>query len=114
MTQSKPTDDALLDAAFTQARHHPPAVPDGLMARVTEDAVAHIPDAPRKVPLWRQVIGTLGGWPAMAGLGVTACVGIWVGGTVSDDVLMGYGVDESIAFEIGDGIGAFDLLLLDS
>ena len=113
MTQSRPPFDDTLEAAFAQARACPPAVPEALMARVQADAVAAMPKAMARPPVWKQVLGTLGGWPAMAGLAVTACVGVWAGGVLSDDLITAFGLSESVAFDTGSDLGAFDLLLVD-
>lgn len=113
MTQSQPPLEDALDAAFRQAQAAPPAVPDALMARVMADAVAAMPKKPARPPIWRQLLGTLGGWPAMAGLAMTACVGVWVGGALSDDLITVFGLSESAALETGSDLGAFDLLLVD-
>lgn len=112
MTQSRPPTDDLLEAAFADARHAVPDLPEGLMERILSDAMAEMP-VTNKQPLWRQVIGTLGGWPAMAGLAMTACVGVWAGGTLTDDLMLGLTPLDSAAFETGAGLGAFDLLLVD-
>lgn len=111
MTQSRPPVDDALEAAFAQARETPP-VPEALMARVMADAVAAMPK-PVRQPIWKQILGTLGGWPAMAGLAMTACVGIWAGGVLSDDLITVFGLSESLAFETGSELSAFDLLLVD-
>jgi hypothetical protein len=112
MTQSRPPFDDALDAAFLQARKTPPPVPENLMNRVVADAIAAMPK-PDQTPFWKQLLGTLGGWPAMAGLAMTACVGIWAGGVLSDDLIATFGISESAAFETGSDLGAFDLLLVD-
>jgi hypothetical protein len=112
MTQSRPPFDDALDAAFQQARETPPPVPESLMDRVVADAIAAMPQADR-TPFWKQLLGMLGGWPAMAGLAMTACVGIWAGGVLSDDLISTFGISESAAFETGSDLGAFDLLLVD-
>ena len=68
---------------------------------------------PNRPSIWKQVLGTLGGWPAMAGLAMTACIGIWAGGVLSDDLIWTFGLSESAALETGSDLGAFDLLLVD-
>ena len=112
MTQSRPPFDDPIEAAFAEARRTTPAVPDDLMARVMADAVAEMPLKTKASP-WGQFIKTLGGWPAMAGLAMTACVGVWAGGTLSDDLMMALTPLESASFDTGMGLGAFDLLLVD-
>ena len=112
MTQSRPPEENPLDAAFAEARRTPPEVPADLMARVMADAMAEMP-VPERQPFWKQVIGTLGGWPAMAGLAATACVGLWVGGALTDDLMLSLSPLDSAALDTGIGLGAFDLLLVD-
>lgn len=112
MTQSKPPFDDPLEAAFAEARRMPPPVPDGLLERVIADAGAERPRSARP-PLWRQIFGTLGGWPAMAGLAMTACVGIWAGGALTDDLMLALTPLDAATLDIGAGLGAFDLLLVD-
>lgn len=112
MTQSKPPFDDPLEAAFAEARQTMPPLPDGLMARVLADAAAEVP-RPIRQPLWRQVFGILGGWPAVAGLAMTACVGIWVGGTLTDDLIYALTPLDEATLDIGSGLGAFDMLLVD-
>ncbi|MCR9110553.1 hypothetical protein [Marivita sp. XM-24bin2] len=104
--------DDLLESAFADARQAPPSLPDGLMARVMADAEAHVPVSEVQ-PLWRQVVGTLGGWPAIGGLAVTACVGVWAGGALTDDLMLTVFPTEAATLDIGTGLGAFDLLLVD-
>ncbi|MCR9157211.1 MAG: hypothetical protein NXH80_08190 [Rhodobacteraceae bacterium] len=112
MTQSKPPIDDPLAAAFANARQTTPPLPDGLMARVLADAEAEMPH-PVRQPFWRQVFGTLGGWPAVAGLAMTACVGVWAGGTLTDDLMFALTPLDEAALDIGPGLGAFDMLLVD-
>lgn len=112
MTQSKPPFDDPLEAAFAEARQTMPPLPDGLMARVLADAAAEMP-RPVRQPWWRQIFGTLGGWPAVAGLAMTACVGVWVGGTLTDDLMLSLTPLDEATLDIGAGLGAFDLLLVD-
>lgn len=112
MTQSRPPTTDPLESAFAEARQSTPALPDGLMARVMADAMTEMPK-PERRPIWRQIFGTLGGWPAVAGLAMTACVGIWVGGALTDDLMLALTPLESASFETGMGLGAFDLLLVD-
>lgn len=112
MTQPKPPEDDALEAAFSDMKNTTLPVPDALMARVMEDAVAHVPK-PQRTPLWRQVLSTLGGWPAVGGLVATACVGIAVGGVLTDDVGVALGYVESASLDMGGGLGGFDLLLVD-
>ena len=68
---------------------------------------------PAPQPFWKQVFGTLGGWPAMAGLAATACVGLWIGGVYSDNLSVALGLSTGVALEFGETLGTYDLLLLD-
>jgi hypothetical protein len=112
MTQSKPPVDDPLETAFAAARQAPPPLPDGLLARVLADAAAHVPVTERQ-PFWKQVVGALGGWPAMAGLAMTACVGVWAGGVLTDDLMTALSPVDAAGLDLGAGLGAFDLLLVD-
>ncbi|SHH93516.1 hypothetical protein SAMN05443551_3652 [Marivita hallyeonensis] len=82
------------------------------MARVLDDALAEMP-TPARGSLWRQVLGALGGWPAAAGLAATACVGLWVGGVMSEEFIVTLGIFEGASLDVGSDFGAFDLLLVD-
>ncbi len=112
MTQSKPPIDDPLEAAFAEARQTLPPLPDGLLSRVMADAEAQLP-VPDRQPFWKQVVGTFGGWPAMAGLAMTACVGVWAGGALTDDLMLALSPVDSATLDIGAGLGAFDMLLVD-
>lgn len=112
MTQFRPPEDDRVEAAFAEARKAPPAVPDALMARIMADALNVMPQKTKASP-WRQLFRTLGGWPAMAGLAATTCVGLWMGGTLGDDLLLAASSLESAALDTGLGLGGFDLLLVD-
>lgn len=112
MTQSRRPETSALDALFVQAREAQPPVPDGLMARVIEDAMQELP-RPVRPSVWRQMLGSLGGWPAVAGLAMTACVGVWAGGVLSEDLVWTLGPTEEAALEFDAGLGAFDMLLVD-
>lgn len=71
-------DDLLDDVAAAPL----PETPSGLMARVLADAEHLLPapgGAPAPVPLWRQIIGGLGGWGALGGMAVAGVTGLAVG-----------------------------------
>lgn len=83
-----------------------------LMARVLLDAEALMPPpgglkAP--VPIWRQIVGGLGGWGAMGGLAVAGVAGLAVGlgafDAVGFDALWSAGFSEDIDSQMG--ISAF-------
>ena len=83
MTEPKHEDD-MLDALFDAARKDPPEPAPDLMARVLGDALAEQRPAPRPVPaprvsILRELVRTLGGWPAMAGLMTATATGVWLG-----------------------------------
>jgi hypothetical protein len=44
---------------------------------------------------------------------MTACVGVWVGGTLTDDLMLSLTPLDEATLDIGAGLGAFDLLLVD-
>lgn len=66
-----------LDSLFAEARAHPPALPDALMARVLEDAQRLQPAVPRSG--WIGWLRALGGGPGIGGLVMATCVGFWLG-----------------------------------
>lgn len=81
----RPTPDPL-EAYFAAARAVPPAVPDGLMARVLADAAAENPvragrpaAQPARESLWSQLVAALGGRGALAGMAAAGLAGVWVG-----------------------------------
>lgn len=76
MTKSEHSDDAL-EALFAEARSHPPALPDRVLARVIEDARRLQPSSAgnRMRGWWRM----LGGLPGLGGLVTATCVGFWLG-----------------------------------
>lgn len=77
MTDKSKIEDEALEALFEAARAAPPVPPEGLMARVLEDA-AHL--QPYREPRgWRGWIRLLGGAPGLGGLTAAAAVGVWLG-----------------------------------
>lgn len=86
-------DDPDLTAFFAAARDRAPQPDPGLLARVMEDALATQaglaqPSAQaaigarlsrRALPRWRQLVALLGGWPALGGLALAGCAGLWIG-----------------------------------
>ncbi len=72
-----------LETAFSRARAEPPMATDGLLARITADALA----LRRPVRRWRSLLAAIGG-PAGAGGLVTATVaGFWLGFAPPDDAV---------------------------
>jgi hypothetical protein len=106
-------DDTLLDQAFSEMRMHPPAMPEGLMARVLQDAEAARPMPTSRTGLWAQLLSALGGWPGAAGLVATACTGLWIGVAMPSGVTTSFGLTDTAALDIGDPLGTFDQLLVE-
>lgn len=77
-----------LDDLFAAARGNPAPMSVHLTRAILDDAVAaqsaitapmSVPKPRIQVGLWRQLMGVIGGLPAVGGL-VTACaIGVWVG-----------------------------------
>lgn len=120
-TEHEGETDPVLERHFAAAREETPAMPDALMARLLAQAAEQQPPASAvpAVPaaargaLWRQVLATLGGWPAAAGLAASACAGLWIGLSppVALEAALGAGAAETSS--LVDPIGAFDLLLVE-
>lgn len=84
MTQGpKHDDDPWLDDLLDEVgRGAVPDVSDDLLARVMADAEAVLPPPGGmlvRVPLWRQVVGALGGWGSVGGLVAAGVTGLAVG-----------------------------------
>ncbi|PTX56880.1 hypothetical protein C8N43_1545 [Litoreibacter ponti] len=77
--------EAELDALFDAARDDAPVPSAQLLARIAADAAAEQQAflAPREVappqPWWRQAFSEIGGLPALSGLAVSACAGVYLG-----------------------------------
>lgn len=84
--------DAALEALFDEARATPPALPEGLAARILADAEAALPPpepAAARAPArggWRGFLDALGGWPAFAGLSAATMAGLWIGLAAPDSL----------------------------
>ena len=85
MTEKK-SDQIDLDAALAALKDEAPLPPSDLVSRVLSDAVAvQAGLAPqhatpeRRQGIWQELLRTLGGWPAMAGLATAAVAGVWLG-----------------------------------
>ncbi|MDF1669216.1 MAG: hypothetical protein P1U83_06350 [Roseovarius sp.] len=74
-----------LDALLAEVRADTPVPPDGLIARITEQASVEQkafmkPPAKATRPgVLGQFIQALGGWPALSGLATATCAGVWLG-----------------------------------
>lgn len=81
-----------LDDLFTRARATD--VPEGLMGRVLEDALAEqpVPRARVAPSLWQQITSALGGWQGMGGLVAATCAGLWIGISPPQDLPEGLSV----------------------
>lgn len=77
MSDKDHNDDIQIEALFEDARAHPPAVPDALMARILADATSAQP--PATSWRWRNWFAAFGGLPALGGLVTATCVGFWMG-----------------------------------
>ena len=86
MSDEDKRQEAALEPFFEGARRQVPDASARLMARVLQDAEAAQalqgravarPAAPLR--LWGRLRQGLGGWPAMAGLGVAGLAGVWIG-----------------------------------
>src|SRR6056297_335501 len=86
MSDEDKRQEAALEPFFEDARRRVPDASAKLMARVLQDAEAAQALQGRAVarpaaPLrpWGRLRQGLGGWPAMAGLGVAGLAGVWIG-----------------------------------
>lgn len=72
--------DAELEALFTAARDTPRVPDPGFLDQLVAQAEAVI-GSPAPVPVPRRVRlrDLLGGWPAMGGLALATCAGVWIG-----------------------------------
>ena len=116
MTQppnKRPEEDAWLDQMLDDLARAPmPDVPDGLMARVLQDADAMLPapgGAISRAPWWRPIVEALGGWRAVGGLVAAAATGFVVGigglDSVGADAL--WMMDYEAYYESQDAFDAF-------
>ncbi len=77
----QPLNDTDLERLFSAARYHRAAPSSDLMARILANAnvdVVPVVAAPR-TGFWATVLGSIGGWPAAAGLATAAVTGLAVG-----------------------------------
>jgi hypothetical protein len=99
-----------LDAFFDAARAHPPAPSDAFLERVMADAVAVdaargqsvAPANPRRG--LRDLLSSIGGWPALAGLATATMAGLWIGYAAPDIGSLAFGTGtlaEDGTYDIG-------------
>ncbi|WP_136635091.1 hypothetical protein [Pseudooceanicola onchidii] len=82
-----PKDDMGLDAFFDAARRDTPALSTQALDRMTAQALAVQADLAAPAPVTRaarpsrlaQLLGAIGGWPAMATLATAGVAGLWIG-----------------------------------
>ncbi|WP_298857727.1 hypothetical protein [uncultured Sulfitobacter sp.] len=101
-----------LEALFEDARANPPQMRSDLSARILADAETQMP----RVPLWRRVMGAVGGPAGLGGLVTATVAGFWIGvsppvDTVDPLVLFG-AVESTAAYELTDLTG-FDWATFD-
>ena len=109
MVDKTPLDDTALDAFFDAARAQDPTPSDDLIARILADADAEViaqsqTAAPPRRGWFAQVVGGLGGWPALAGLATAAVTGVTIG-VVSPDVIDTWTdgtVSAALGYEVND------------
>lgn len=119
-----PENDDFLEAFFDDAKESAPVVPDGLMARMIADAQAETDrraqiaaaSAPKSV--WSQIMGAVGGWPALAGLSAATLTGVWIGlnppAAVSDTMAQVLGQDGAVVSDyLFDPVTGFELAMLE-
>ena len=82
----KNSDHTDLDADLAALRAESPPPPSDLVSRVLADAMTVQSDFPpvrataeHRPGIWQELLRTLGGWPAMAGLATAAVAGVWLG-----------------------------------
>lgn len=89
--QHSDENDGMLEGLFEAAKVQDLMPSDALMARVLQDAAREQPVlAPfeaKKPGLMPLLWGTLGGWPAMAGLATATVAGVWMGIYPNDYVM---------------------------
>lgn len=110
--------DTGLDAFFAAAADDPILPPGDLMARVEAEALAEMPRAGAVVAsqpgLLAQLMGALGGWPAVAGLAAACVTGVWIGASSPDSLQSVWTATEAGLDGIGmDPVSGFDLALLE-
>ena len=119
-----PENDDFLEAFFDDAKKSAPDVPDGLMARIMADAQAEtdrrvqIASAAAPKSVWAQILGAVGGWPALAGLSAATLTGVWIGlnppAAVGNTLAQVMGQDgASVSDYMFDPISGFELAMLE-
>ena len=107
-----------LDDLFAEASGGPVMPSDELMARILADANALADERERLVrPVparrgWRDLLRTLGGWPAVGGLVASTVAGLWIGvaqpAAVSDLAASVWG--EQVSVNLGVDVDPLSLL----
>ena len=119
-----PENDDFLEAFFDDAKKSAPDVPDGLMARIMADAQAEtdrrvqIASAAAPKSVWAQILGAVGGWPALAGLSAATLTGVWIGlnppAAVGNTLAQVMGQDgAAVSDYMFDPISGFELAMLE-
>ncbi len=119
-----PENDDFLEAFFDDAKKSAPDVPDGLMARIMADAQAEtdrrvqIASAAAPKSVWAQILGAVGGWPALAGLSAATLTGVWIGlnppAAVGNTLSQVMGQDgAAVSDYMFDPISGFELAMLE-
>lgn len=91
MTDKLQRDDGPLAPWFDAARDAAPRPSGDWLARMEVLALEEQPAArPETVaatrrPWWRDALGQLGGWPALAGLAAACVAGVWLGAAAPPD-----------------------------
>ena len=94
MTDKRMTEGADLAPWFEAGRAEPPAPTGDWLARMETMALAEQPAPAPPMPMraaaprggWlREMLGQLGGWPALAGLAAACVTGVWLGAAAPAD-----------------------------
>lgn len=110
------TDD--LDLLLSAAASAPVVPSDALLARITADAVAHLPGpAPRataaRAGFWARLATAVGGAGVLAGLGTAAVAGVMIGFAEPSTVSMVTGGIYETTLDAVDLVPSFDPILTD-
>ncbi|MEM8579545.1 MAG: hypothetical protein AAGF60_16980, partial [Pseudomonadota bacterium] len=90
-----------LDKILVEVRDVPVPVPERLMGRVLQDALAAQPvRGAAPVSVWARLREALGGWQGLGGLAAATCAGVWIG-LSPPDYLPGAALDLLGAVDVG-------------